>query len=353
MIHHNALVLALAMAALGAGPAPERPALEPSQWDVDMGQFRVGEKRQRVIAIRNAGNTHITIDRIVPSCTCLSPTLDSPVIPPGLSTNLRIVVERQYPGVFSYAIIVLPKDTQKADPVKVKVHGEARSSISAQVGWKGGVLQDATYPNALDLGVRPHSSVCPIVRMTSLEGLDLCNAVTDVNSVHFRLDTVTPEFSISRDGSTTAPPRCRGVTLMLKPKEPLKQGRLQDLLEIVLCDGSKAYIPILCRLVGDVYLEEELIHLGQLTPSLERRLRICFTDRAKLWNAVHREGAGLLYEAIVIRETGDTRADDIPLTVSVDQARLSQLPPGYLFCRVRLYDDPNDAGLSVFIDGMH
>jgi hypothetical protein len=353
MTRRDVLTFALITTAFAAGSAPARPVLEPSQQDIDMGEFKVGVKRQRVVTIKNTTNMNVTIDRLVPSCTCLSPAVDNHVIPPGRSMNLRVAIERQYPGEFSYAVVVLPKDGQKNDPLKIRVHGEARSSVSAQVGWRRGVLQDVTYPNPVELGVRPRSSVFPIVRMTSLEGLDLGNAVADVNSLHFGLDEVTPEFSICPDGETATTRCCRRVTLALRPKKPLKQGRLQDLFEITPCDGSKVYIPILWRMVGDVYLEEETIHLGQLAHASEHRLRISFTEKTRQWKAVPWEGAGLLYEAIVIRETGDTQTNSIPLVLSVDQTKLSQLPPGYLFCRVRLYDDPNDAGLTVFINGVH
>ncbi len=353
MKHRDVVALALAVTALTGGLAPARAGLEPGRQDIDLGQFKVGQRRECTISIKNLTRADVAIERVAPSCACLSADLDSRIIERGSATSLRITAERQYPGEFSYFIMIIPEDTEKIEPLRINVRGEARSSVSAQVGWRGGILQEVTYPDPIELGVRHQSSACPIVRITTLDGSDLRDSVVDVNSLHLCLDKITPRFSRHAEGKATATACCRQVTIALRPKKALKQGRLRDLLEIALCDGSRAYIPIMCRIAGDVYLDEEVIRLGQLSEATERYLHVIFADKAKRWEAVHWETAGLLGEAMAIRDVSPGRAGCISMILAADRARASQLPKGYLFCRVRFYNDPNDAGVTVFIDGFN
>ena len=126
---------------------------------------------------------------------------------------------------------------------------------------------------------------------------------------------------------------------------------MQDTLEIRLADGSGLYVPIVCRIVGDVYVDQQIIHLGKLARSPEHKLHVLFADNAKRWKATHWEGAGLLYDAIAVHDARVEQATDLTLILTVDQTRVSRLPQGYIFCKMRLFENPHDPGLTVFIDG--
>jgi hypothetical protein len=349
MVQRYVTALALAAGALVCNPASARTTLDASEWRVDIGRFKVGETKECNVEIRNAGETPAAIDHVATSCGCLSAVMDSNTIRPGANAMLRIVVERQYPGEFSYSVLVFPKDADTSRPLKIEVRGEARLSATGQIGWRGGLLQDVTYPNPIDMGIRDSSRASPVVYLMPAEGFDLHDSLVDVNSVHFCMEKATyePSASLPGDGSKGR------LGILLKPRKPLGPGRLRDLLCISLRDGSKLYLSIVCRIVGNVYLEQDEIHLGELACSPERSLPILFSDGTKVWDGVHWEATGFLRDAIAIQDERREQGTGILLRLSIDRAKLSTLPKGYLFGRVRVYNEISDAPLYVFIDGFN
>ena len=343
----------LAWSALASGSSAARATLQASEPDVDLGQFKVGQERHGLITISNAGRGDVALHEVLASCSCLRCSIDRDVVAPGRPANLKVVIERQYPGPFSYFVMVIPRDTNEVEPLKIPVRGEAVCSVSSEVGWRGGIVPSVTYPAATALGLRHQSSAQPVVTLTTLDGSNLQDSIADVNSVHFCLDAVNHTLTSCRSDRKSADRQCNRLTMTLKPKHPLELGHLRDVLQINLRDGSKLYIPIVCRIVGDAYMEEDVIHLGRLADSPERILRVLFADKAKRWSAVHWEGSGLLSEALVVQDADPDGSGDRRLVVTVDQAKAKQLPRGYLFSRMRLFGDSDDMGLTAFIDAFN
>jgi hypothetical protein len=316
-----------------------------------MGRFKVGQKKECSVSIHNPGDTDVEIERVVSNCACVSVEIDRQLVPGGRDATLRITVERPYPGPFVYsAVIVLQRDAQ-TEPVKITVRGEVISPVSARVGWQGGMLQDVSSPNPIELGTRHKSSTNLIVTLTSKEELDLRDSVVDVNSLYFCLDKVTGRSTIDPHTEVAADSHRSRVMVTFSPRAPLEAGRLRDTLRISLRDGSDVYINIVARIVGDVYLDQEIVHLGVLVDSPERRLQVLFAEGATQWQAVHWEGVGILYDAITASPVSAGQSDHKALVLTIDQAKASRLPRGYLFCKMRLYDRPDATGLTIFIDG--
>ncbi len=351
MASRHIAAFALIAVLIASGPASAKPVLEPSPREVDLGQFKVGQQKECRVSIRNAGDTDVEIEQVTSSCACVSARIDRQLIPAGRSASLNITAERPYPGPFSYSAIIIPKRKDQIEPLRIPVRGEAVSSVSAQVGWQGGVLQNVVYPNPIDLGIRHGASANPIVVIASRDGSDLGNFVTDANSLHFCLDRADRRSAGASHSRTIADGSRHTLRIAFRPRTPLEPGRLQDTLEIRLADGSKLYIPIVCLIVGDVYVDQQTIHLGKLARSPERKLHVLFAGNAKRWRAAHWEGAGLLYDAIAVRDASVGQTAGIALVLAIDQTKVSRLPQGYVFCRMRLYENPRDPGLTVFIDG--
>jgi hypothetical protein len=335
------LALVFCAALTGCSTCPPGPALTSSKREADMGRLKVGQEKECTIRIRNISPRPVAIDHVAPSCSCLSACLDRQTIPARGSATLRIAARREYPGRFAYSVAVVPKDAKTNGPLQIAVRGEIWSPVSAQIGWQGDVLREVTWPAPINLGVRPQATACPVLSIAPTERFDLPNSIVDVNSLHFTLERGA---SGAHSGS---------LVLTFRPKEPLPPGRLQDRFEVDLSDGSKVYIPAACRITGDVYLEEEIIHLGRLADASDRNLRLLFADRAKRWSNVRWEGAGLLREALTLRQADGGADSELPLVLSVEQAKLARLPQGYLFCRARLYGNANEPGPMVLIDGFH
>ena len=188
MTSRRSMAFALIAVVMASGPASAKPILESSPRDADLGQFKVGQKKECRVSIRNVGDTDLEIERVTSSCACVSARIDPQLIPAGCSASLNITVERPYPGPFSYAAIIIPSRKDQIEPLRITVRGEAVSSVSAQVGWQGGVLQNVVFPNPIDLGTRHGASANPIVVIASRDGSDLGDFVADANSLHFRLD---------------------------------------------------------------------------------------------------------------------------------------------------------------------
>jgi len=134
----------------------------------------------------------------------------------------------------------------------------------------------------------------------------------------------------------------------------LKAQTLKDVVEIRLGEKVRLYVPWTCRVVGNVYAEDQRISLGSLASCPEKQIVIRFADDHPKWDRVQWVGADRLSQAIQIEEVQDTMsASYICLKVHVDQSKLASLPKGYLFGRVTLYQNglTDEDAVPILIDG--
>lgn len=348
-------LLGLAASAAAGGQSP-RQVLEPSNATIELGPFKVGQVKESHLSIINRTSEDIAIARVMSTCGCLRPEIEPDSIPAEGSATLQVIAVRQFPGKFTYSIVVIPKDADKYDPLKIDVKGEAQSSVSYQVGWTRGILRSPTSAGACDLGIRHQMSADLIVRLTPVDKLtDTRGFVVDANSLHFGLHDITDSsgghLRQQRDNIGSAFP----LTLLFRPKKPLAIGQLRDLLEISLRDGSKLYVPLACRIVGDVYVQQEIIHLGKLKSCPTKNLDILFAGNVARWSNVQWNETGLLQQCLDIRRVDSDQPREVRIILSVDSTKLSALPKGYLFCRLTLYQhQPTDPeAVTVLVDGFN
>jgi hypothetical protein len=145
------------------------------------------------------------------------------------------------------------------------------------------------------------------------------------------------------------------LVLSLKPKAPLRTGVLRELLKIKLAETVALEIPIACRVVGDAYGLDRRIHMGGLSNSTPKKFTIHFVDSTKVWSDLQWDINGYLSNAIAIRKEEILRTDShIEVKLDVDHSKLSSLPKGYVFCRIRFYQNGNpDETVDLLVDGFN
>lgn len=252
----------------------------------------------------------------------------------------------------------MPIQPERNQEARIRFAGTAVQPVSAMIGLESKKLITFDPNGPIDLGfVHQLSSVKPVIYLTADDKhFNLREAVPDVNSVLFELlDHKFEKLAVINPIQINTRKKER-LVLTLKPKKKLKIGILRELIKIRLGNDVELYMPITCRIVGNVYVGAEIIHLGNLTKTSPKEFAIYFTDKTEAWPDLKWDIKGYLSDAIIIREDDSGRTNShIGLTLDVNQPRLSSLPKGYVFCRIKLYQNrpTDDDVVSVLVDGFN
>jgi len=121
-------------------------SLRISVGSVDMGDVKVGEVRSQTATIENIGNESVSIERIAPSCECMSGETDSKVILPGRTAVLKVDI-KGIPGRHSY-VGTVSIITNESGPSRYDLEIRAR------------VIQDLVVsPETVDFGTAGKKTV--------------------------------------------------------------------------------------------------------------------------------------------------------------------------------------------------
>ena len=182
------------------------------------------------------------------------------------------------------------------------------------------------------------------------------DSVPDVNSARFELFNSKFEKMSMTDRRWSGDNKKKRLVLTLKPKKTLETGVLRDFIKVKLADDIRLRIPIICRVIGDVYPAEQMINLGTISHSKPKELLIHFTNDTKPWKEIKWDAKGYLSEAISIsKQQSEPTESCIKLTLGVNESKIRRVPKGYLFCRIRFYQGEvaDEDAVSVLVDGFN
>jgi len=324
---------------------------------VKFGTFNTFQIKETIVTLKNTGREKFVVDKIKADCTCIRTRLANKNIAPGKTVELQIAAMQKIGGKFSHNILIIPKDRERFEPIRIQATGNVVQPVSAKIGWIGKKPKILNPNSPIRLGLVHKLSVKPVIYITADdEHFNLRDSVPDVNSARFELQGYKFEKLPVTNPAKIDSEKKENLVLTLKPKEMWKTGIIKELIRVKLTDDVKFQVPIIFRIVGDAYLDEQMINLVTLSNSVSKELSIYFTNDTKAWEDVKWSAKGYLSKAIVINKDRSKCTDScIRLTLSVDQSKLEDLPNGYLFCRVRFYrDEPTDDDVvSILVDGFN
>lgn len=324
---------------------------------VEFGTFNTFQIKETIVTLTNTGRETFLVDKIKADCNCIRTAISTKEISPSDKAELKIAAKQRTEGRFSHDILVIPKDREKYKPVKIQATGKVVQPVSAKIGWIGKKLKVWDPNGPARLGIVHRKFVKPVIYITAKdEYFNLRDSVPDVNSIHFELHDYKFEKLPVTNPAKIDSEKKESLVLALQPKEVFKNGIIKEFIRVKLTDDVELVVPIIFRIVGDVYTAEQMINLGILSKGISKELSIYFTYDTKVWKDIKWDAKGYLSEAIVIKEDKNKHTDScIRLTLGVNQSKLSRLPKGYLFCRISFYqNEPTDDDIvSVLIDGFN
>ena len=324
---------------------------------VNFGTFNTFQIKETIVTLKNTGRESFLVDKIKADCTCIRAMINTKEIAPGKKGELKIEAMQRTGGSFSHAVLIIPKNRERFESIIIQATGNVVQPVSAKIGWTGKKPKVLDPNGLMRLGSVHKLSAKPVIYITAKdEHIDLRDIVPDVNSARFELHDYKFQKLPVANPAKTGSKNKESLVLTLKPKEVFKNGITKELIRVKLTDDIRLVIPIIFRIVGDVYPAEEMTNLGTLSKSVSKELSIFFANDTKAWEDIKWSVKGYLSKAIVIKEDRDKRTDScIRLTVSIDQSKLDDIPKGYLFCRVNFYqNEPTDNDVvSVLLDGFN
>ncbi len=325
---------------------------------IELGTFNTFQIKETTVKLRNTGRKTFQIDKIKADCACIRTSIGANEILPGKTVELKIAARERIGGKFSHDVLIIPKDKERYEPLKIPATGTVVQPVSAKIGLEGDEVMEFDPNEPVRLGFKHKISVVkPVVYIIGDEKyFNLRESAPDVNSMHFELQNYKIEKTTASDQKDSANPRKDVLILYLKSKKMLKIGTLRELLRIKLADNIGIEIPIILQIVGDAYSQEKIIHLGNLSDSTSKKFVIHFANNVKVWPVLKWDASGYLSDAIMVTEDGSERTNSsIGITLDADKLKLSNIPDGYVFCRVKFFQDqPTDEDVvNILIDGFN
>ncbi len=324
---------------------------------VEFGTLNTFQVKEAIVTLENNGRETFLVDKIKADCSCIRTTISAKEISTGNKAELKIAAMQRTEGKFSHKVLVIPKDRENYKPLRIQATGKVVQPVSAKIGWMRKTPMVFNPEDPVSLGLVHHLSAKPVIYiMAKDKHLNLRDSIIDVNSTYFELDDYKFENLPTTDQTETGNERKETLVLRLKPKQTLKTGILRDFIRVKLADDVRLFIPIICRIVGDVYTAEQMINLGTLSDSVLKECSIYFTNDTRPWEDIKWTAKGYLSDAIAISRQQDKSVEPcIKLMLSIDQSKLTKLPKGYLFCRIQFYqNEPTDEdAVSILADGFN
>ena len=324
---------------------------------VELGTFNTFQIKETIVKLKNTGRKTLLIDKIKTDCSCIGTSISTKEIPPGKTVELKIAARERTGGKFSHDVLIIPKDIERYEPLKIQATGNVIEPVSARIGWKNKKLTTFDPNGPVNLGLVHQLSAEPVICLTTnVKHFNLRDSVPEVNSTQFELiDHKFDKLSAINQKQMKDVGKER-LTLTLRPKKTLKIGVLKELMKIRLANNVQLEMPITYRIVGNVYAEESIVLLGNLSKTRSQEFTIHFSNGAEVWPDVTWDIEGYLSDAIVIGKNRSKRTDSsIVLTLGVNKYALSHLPKGYIFCRAKFYRNRSINGdvVSVLVDGFN
>ncbi|MBN2590980.1 MAG: DUF1573 domain-containing protein [Sedimentisphaerales bacterium] len=322
-----------------------------SSTDVNLGTFNALLTKETVVTLENKGKDTFIINNIIVDCGCINVTTQSDKIPPKGKMDIIIGARQIKQGKLSHEVVIIPKDKENYEPLKISVTGNVIEPISVNAGWFGQDMKEYDPNNLLELDLINKLSAIPVISIgTNNKELKLNKIVPDVNSPNFELEKYT-SAKLSNDNKDQNIER---MLLTLKPKDSIKTGSLRENIKVELAEDLLLYIPIKSRIVDNAYVIEQRISFGTLSNSENSEIKVHFANNVKAWKEVKWSVEGDLSDVIDVSINKSKSTDTIIVVdLIVKKDLLGNIPKGYNFSRLHLYqnDSQDDNAISLLIDG--
>ena len=322
-----------------------------SSTDVNLGTFNALLTKETVVTLENKGKDTFIINNIIVDCGCIDITVQSDKIPPKGKMDMIIGARQITLGKLSHEIVIIPKDEERYEPIKISVTGNVIEPVSVEAGWFGQNMKEYDPNNLLELDLVNKLSAKPVLSIgTNNKELKLNKIVPDINSSNFELE----KYASAKLSNDNKEQNIERMLLTLKPKDSIKIGLLRENIKVELTDDLSLYIPIKSRIVDEAYVIEQRISFDSLIDSTNKEIEINFADPSKPWKEMKWSVEGDLSDVIDVSINKSKSTDtSIVADLVVKKELLERVPKGYNFSRLYLYqnDLQDENTISLLIDG--
>lgn len=324
-----------AAAAVPGEPAPRVRFEEP---DYDFGEVEAGEEVEHTFVFENAGDSPLSVSKVVTRCGCTATASSDEEIPPGGTGGIQATLEtRGFDGALKKDLIVETNDPERP-VVRLTISGRVISEVTVEPGylnWES--LQPGERPRARKLTIR------------FAEGREL-----RLERVHAE----SPALILKKESEDG-----RKAVYSVALAEDLPEGRFAG--RITIRSNSERlpeiHVPFQGRVQGTVKVLPPILSLGRVRSgeSLTRRLSVSKTAKqdftiekvkattGAISTEIHEEKEGARYEIEVTYTPGpDVHgpvAERVTIFVNDGRERLLEVP---LYGTVEGEEPPADGRLD-------
>ena len=132
---------------------------------VELGTFNTFQIQETIVKLRNTGKEAFLIDKIKANCACIRTSISSKEIPPGKTVELKIAARERTGGEFSHDVLIIPRDKERYEPLKIRAAGTVIQPVSARIGWEGKKITTFDPNGPVNLGLVHYLSAKPVINI--------------------------------------------------------------------------------------------------------------------------------------------------------------------------------------------
>ena len=352
--------------------------------EIDCGELNVGQEKYITFEVTNYENIPLVIDRLTACCGNPKPTISSMTIPVGGKAEFVQLVKRVKAGPFTITSRVFLKESD-GKTLSFRVKGEAKQPVLAAIGWAGESLKHIDYhKDSLRINQINRNGKDLVLCLSAKQNhFNLNEAIVSITSKYFSLDSSSLGFDKNENNSSKGSPQGLGekksysnnsititkqitkqlicqkgdvrketcvnsisrLNLRLNANAPFPIGELSDKITVEFRDGTACYIPIVFRVVDDIYGESSSMAIGKipLSETVSRIFKIHFNNEVKPWTQVRWRAEGKLSEAIKVFPSEENNLENIlSVIIEIRGERLSQSAKGFISSHIDFFENEQD-----------
>jgi len=103
---------------------------------VELGILNAFQIIETIVMMKNTGKEIFLIDQIKADCSCIRTAISTKEISPGKTVELKIAIMERAEGKFSHDVLIIPKDRERYEPLKIQATGTVIQPVSAMIGLR-------------------------------------------------------------------------------------------------------------------------------------------------------------------------------------------------------------------------
>lgn len=243
----------------------------------DYGAINVGKSGEIQIPLVNNTKETLRVKKINVCCGNSTPIIDNEIIPPNGQATITQYISKKKSGPFDITIKLL-LDARTPQIRIFKISGHAVQPLTVYIGWRWDCLIEADPLSSTQLPATTYDEN-KILLLLSYDA-EIHPYIRDdfgLNSLYFKMANSLPQIEVETStlnayNIPTIETNRACQAFILDIQRPLPIGEVEDIVSIEMIDGSKCWIPLSFRVVGDIYSNKSSISLGEIKNIVSKKV---------------------------------------------------------------------------------